>query len=61
MGIDGVDAGNVQSINDALVNTTNTLTTAASVQEMVDSYNHILDLRDVGRWFDNCSRCRGLY
>ncbi|NCW68099.1 MAG: hypothetical protein EBV86_05955 [Marivivens sp.] len=45
MGIDGVDTGNISSINDALVNTTNSLTTAASVQEMVDSYNHILDLR----------------
>ncbi|WP_173507174.1 hypothetical protein, partial [Marinobacterium sp. xm-d-510] len=45
MGIDGVDSDNLSSINDALINTTNTLNTAASTQEVVDSYNHILDLR----------------
>ncbi|NRP10607.1 Lectin C-type domain protein [Marinobacterium sp. xm-g-48] len=48
MGIDGVDTDNLSSINDALINTTNTLDTAASIQEVVDSYNHILDLRADG-------------
>ncbi|WP_340245350.1 beta strand repeat-containing protein, partial [Roseobacter sp. HKCCA2468] len=53
MGIDGVDAGNLAAINDALVSANNPLVTAAQitaadVQTLVDSYNHILDLREVG-------------